>query len=160
MNQCHFGENVEVAETSYQNVRSFIILWSGEGVTSFTKGNRANWKTGRPRQRYAVAKISSCWVCAVSKRRIVQLGITFGSIFLLFPMKVAGTHGDSSRGKSSAPGSWWQPCPEEPLMRTSGSEVQGSSDSMNVFRYFIALRTQHRFLKYNKCRNTSNPNRY
>ena len=84
MNQCHFGgktvENMVAVvnllwvlarmskwqrQVRLSNVRSFIILWSGEGVTSFTKGNRANWKTGRPRQRYAVAKISSCWVCAV-----------------------------------------------------------------------------------------------
>ena len=38
-------ENV-VAETSYQNnVRSFIILRSGEGVTYFTKSNSANFSS-------------------------------------------------------------------------------------------------------------------
>ena len=43
-----FSENVVVAETSYQmfmNVRRFIILRSGEGVTSFTKGNSANFSS-------------------------------------------------------------------------------------------------------------------
>ena len=32
----------------------------------------------------AIAKISSCWVFANSRRGIVQLGSTFGSTFLLF----------------------------------------------------------------------------
>ena len=45
---CHstmsFSENVPVAETSYQNnVRSFIILRSGEGLISSNKGNSANF---------------------------------------------------------------------------------------------------------------------
>ena len=34
---CQSGEN------KLSNVRGFIILRSGEGVTSFTKGNRANF---------------------------------------------------------------------------------------------------------------------
>lgn len=42
----------------------------------------------------------------VGRGVIELLGWIFGSIFLLFPMKVAGAHGHSSRGKSSAPGSW------------------------------------------------------
>ena len=33
-----------MVKTSY-NVRNFIILQSGEGVTSFTKGNSANFST-------------------------------------------------------------------------------------------------------------------
>ena len=49
----------------------------------------------------AVAKISSCWVYAVSRREIAQLGSPFGSIFLLFPVRVAkSSHSHSSRGKS------------------------------------------------------------
>ena len=52
-----------------------------------------------------VAKISSCWVYVISRRRIVQIGSSFGSIFLLFPMKVATSHTHSGRGKSTAPGS-------------------------------------------------------
>ena len=32
-----FSENVVVAKTSYRKVRSFIILRSGEGLTSFNK---------------------------------------------------------------------------------------------------------------------------
>ena len=45
---CHstmsFSENVAVAETSYQNnVRSFILLRSGEGLISSNKGNSANF---------------------------------------------------------------------------------------------------------------------
>ena len=37
---------VEVAETRYQMLEVFnIILLSGEGVTSFTKGNSANFSS-------------------------------------------------------------------------------------------------------------------
>ena len=36
-----FSENVVVAETSYQNVRSFIVLQTVEGLTS-NKGKSAN----------------------------------------------------------------------------------------------------------------------
>ena len=57
-----------------------------------------------------VTKISSCRVNTTSRRGIKRLGISFGSIFLLFSIKVAGSHSLSSRGKSPAPGSWWQPC--------------------------------------------------
>ena len=38
-----FSENVVVAETSYKNVRSFIILRLGKGLTSFNKDNSANF---------------------------------------------------------------------------------------------------------------------
>ena len=49
----------------------------------------------------AVAKISSCWVYAVSRREIAQLESSFGSIFLLFPVRVAkSSHAHSSQGKS------------------------------------------------------------
>ena len=48
----------------------------------------------------AVAKISSFRVNAVIRRGIVQLGNSFVSIFLLFSMKVAEAHAQSSRGKS------------------------------------------------------------
>ena len=44
----------------------------------------------------AVTMISSCWVHTTSRREIKQLGISFGSIFLLFSY-------ESSRGKSPAP---------------------------------------------------------
>ena len=38
-----FSESVEVAETRYQNnVRSFSIVQSGEGITSFNNDNSAN----------------------------------------------------------------------------------------------------------------------
>ena len=40
-------------------------------------------------QHRAVAKISSCQVYEISRRGIVQLGSFFGSILLLFPMRVA-----------------------------------------------------------------------
>ena len=40
-------------------------------------------------QHRAVAKISSCWVYVISGKGIVQLGISFGSISLLFPARVA-----------------------------------------------------------------------
>ena len=53
----------------------------------------------------AIANISSCRVYANSRRGIVKLGSTFGSIFLLFFffMKVAGAHVHSNQGKSLAP---------------------------------------------------------
>ena len=39
-----FSENVAVVETSYQNnVRSFIILGSREGLISSNKGNSTNF---------------------------------------------------------------------------------------------------------------------
>ena len=53
----------------------------------------------------AVAKTSSCWVYANSRRGIVQIGSSLGSIILLFPIKVAGAHAHSNRGKSPVPGS-------------------------------------------------------
>ena len=37
--------NVVVAGNMLRNVRSFIILQSGDGVTSFTKGNSANFSS-------------------------------------------------------------------------------------------------------------------
>ena len=55
----------------------------------------------------AVAKISSCRVYANSRRGIVQLGSYFASVFLLFPMKVAGGHAHSNQGKSPGPGGSW-----------------------------------------------------
>ena len=53
-----------------------------------------------------VAKISSSRVYAISRKRIVQLGSSLGSIFLLFRIEVAGAHSHSILGKSPAPGSW------------------------------------------------------
>ena len=38
----------------------------------------------------AITKTSSCRVYANSRKEIVQLGSSLGSVFLLFPMKVAG----------------------------------------------------------------------
>ena len=41
-----FSENVEVGKTNYQLLEvQFIILRSGEGVTSSTKGNSANFSS-------------------------------------------------------------------------------------------------------------------
>ena len=57
----------------------------------------------------AVAKISSCWVNAVSRRGIVLscVGISsFGSVFVLFPIREAGAHTHSTQVKSPAPSSW------------------------------------------------------
>ena len=58
----------------------------------------------------AVVNISSCWVYVISRRGIVQQRSTFGSIFLLFPIKVARAHAHSSHGKSPVPSSRWHPC--------------------------------------------------
>ena len=48
----------------------------------------------------AVAKISSCRVCAISRRGIVQLGSSLDSIFLLLPIKEAGAHPHIVAGKN------------------------------------------------------------
>ena len=40
----------------------------------------------------AVTKISSCWVNTTSRRGIKQLGISFGSIFLLFSYEISRGH--------------------------------------------------------------------
>ena len=40
-----------------------------------------------------VTKISSCQVYVISLWENEQLGNYFGSVFLLFPMKVGGSHG-------------------------------------------------------------------
>ena len=53
----------------------------------------------------AVAKTSSCQVYVINSRGLVQLGSSLGSVFLLFPMKVARAHAHSNLGKSPAPGS-------------------------------------------------------
>ena len=52
-----------------------------------------------------VTKVSSCRVNTTSRRGIKRLGISFGSIFFYFPIKVAGGHSLCSQGKSPAPGS-------------------------------------------------------
>ena len=53
-----------------------------------------------------VTKISSCRVNTTSRRGIKWLGISFGSNFLLFSNKVAGSHSLSSQGFFPAPGSY------------------------------------------------------
>ena len=55
---CHstmsFSENVAVAETSYQNnVRSFIILRSGEGLISSNKDNSTNFSGKKKKKNEA-----------------------------------------------------------------------------------------------------------
>ena len=57
---------------------------------SHTNEKQQNKKGTRVQEFRAVANISSCWVYAISRRGILQLGSSFGSIFILFPMKVAG----------------------------------------------------------------------
>ena len=52
-----------------------------------------------------VTKISSCRVNTTSRRGIKRLGISFGSIFVLFSNKSSRGHSLSSRGKSPAPDS-------------------------------------------------------
>ena len=46
-------------------------------------------------------KFQVAGIC-INRRRIVQLGSSFGSISLLFLMKVAGAHAHSSQRKSPA----------------------------------------------------------
>ena len=47
-------------------------------------------KTKKVQEFRAVANISSCWVCVINRRGIFQRASSFGPIFVLFPMKVAG----------------------------------------------------------------------
>ena len=57
-----------------------------------------------------VTKSSSCRINTTCRQGIKQQQVSFGSIFLLFPLKVAGAHVHSSQGKSPASASWWQHC--------------------------------------------------
>ena len=52
----------------------------------------------------AVIKISRCRANDAGRRGIQQLGILFGSIFLLFSYKSRRGHAHNSQGKSPAPG--------------------------------------------------------
>ena len=52
-----------------------------------------------------VTKISNCWVNTTSRWKIKQLGISFGSIFLLFSYESNLGYVHSSQGKSPTPGS-------------------------------------------------------
>ena len=68
-------------------------------VTTFTVAKRKPEKNSgfygiRTLNRRAVTKISSCQVNTTSRRGIKELGISFGSIFLLFSY-------ESSRGPRS-----------------------------------------------------------
>ena len=59
---CHstmsFSENVAVAETSYQNnVRSFIILRSGEGLTSSNEDNSVNFSCEKRTMKHSGVSI-------------------------------------------------------------------------------------------------------
>ena len=49
-----------------------------------------NNNTKKVQEFRAVANISSCWVYVINRRGIFQRASSFGPIFVLFPMKVAG----------------------------------------------------------------------
>lgn len=68
------------------------------------------WGTTR-----ADTKISSGWVCAVTRWGIEQIRSYFVSIIFLFPMKVAGDHAHKNRGKSVTPGPDSAPAPTPAL---------------------------------------------
>ena len=53
-----------------------------------------------PLIRSRVPKFSRCWMYEISRQRIEQLGISFGFIFLFFPIKVAGDYAHTSWEKS------------------------------------------------------------
>lgn len=52
-----------------------------------------------------ISRATSKWQNAISRRGIVQLGASLGSIFFSFPVRVARVCAHNSRRKSSAPGS-------------------------------------------------------
>ena len=99
-NLSEIGDWMYVWEVGYhQDYRIALDFWSGlrNWITLSGASDRVSDFQGYNR---AVAKISSFRVNAVIRRGIVQLGNSFVSIFLLFSMKVAEAHGQSSRGKS------------------------------------------------------------
>ena len=55
-----------------------------------TNEKQQNKKGTRVQEFRAVANISSCWVYVINRRGIFQRASSFGPIFVLFPMKVAG----------------------------------------------------------------------
>ena len=81
-----------------------------------------------------VTKISSCRVNTTSRWESNREGFLLILFFFYFPIKVARGHSLSSRGKSPAPGSWWQPC--------HGSKISGKNGK-NVTWYLVA----HHWLK-------------
>ena len=99
-NLSEIGDWMYVWEVGYhQDYRIALDFWSGlrNWITLSGASDRVSDFQGYNR---AVTKISSFRVNAVIRRGIVQLGNSFVSIFLLFSMKVAEAHGQSSRGKS------------------------------------------------------------
>ena len=53
-----------------------------------------------PLIRSRVPKFSRCWMYEISRQRIEQLGISFGFIFLFFPIKVAGDYAHIPAGRN------------------------------------------------------------
>ena len=92
-------------KNSQENIfkESYFKKWLFKNVMSETQfpqlTSSRSWEFTR-----VVTKISSCWVTTTSRRGIKGLGISFGSIFLLFSNKSnRGPLSYSSRGKSPAP---------------------------------------------------------
>ena len=99
----------------------------------------------------AVAKISSCWVNAVSRRGIVlsYVGISsFGSVFFLFPIREARAHTHSTQVKSLPPTHSDSPVSSSELTCTPYSNLcliliqcakKAMSDSLGLVDFAIGL---------------------
>ena len=84
-----------------------------------------SWHVGRD-----VTKISNCQVNTTSGRGIKQLGIPFGSVFLLFSYA-------TSRGKSPAHSSQWQLCLD--FIHVVFAPIDQCRDFKNNFMVLLAL---------------------
>ena len=67
-----------MAKTSYGNVRSFIILRSGEGLSSFNKNNRANF-SGEKKENEAFQGIYFLRICEKNLKSNVVLVLVLES---------------------------------------------------------------------------------
>ena len=64
---------VEVAETRYQMLEVFnIILLSGEGVTSFTKGNSANFSS----EKWSNEAFLEVYILRIREKTLSQVSYT------------------------------------------------------------------------------------
>ena len=84
-----------------------------------------SWHVGRD-----VTKISNCQVNTTSGRGIKQLGIPFGSVFLLFSYA-------TSRGKSPAHSSQWQLCLD--FIHVVFAPIDQCRDFKNNFMVLLVL---------------------
>ena len=77
-----------------------MFVWQETVFFCFTRNFTSSVKNKDDIINRAVTKISSCGVNTTRRRGIKQLGISFGSIFLLFSFERSRGHVYRRRGKS------------------------------------------------------------